>query len=433
MLKLLKGEKMKKLKYLFFIILLIIFIMPIANAKKVATCTYSIPFEVYDGFRKTKTVNVNFTITVNDDGSLEYNPPQNMDIVPDEASEEGHRWFYDLKKFSKNVYDNNKVSSECPKLISYMDNNDIYNIHVTDSNTASDLDLTGSYINIHKLNGELKAESGTKVDNKKEETICERQSKIEFETNTTLKVRFFVDSNGRKKFEVTNMTSGISGDAFADDGYVSLKMPTNNWVFYMDTENMEKFYKSKSSCENADLYWDMPDGKLSQNVYITNKEPKKENNAGLNKDGKDYVEQGSWDPDKLCDNGDCNIDITKFCNDPYVARTLKFLGLLLAIAKVIVPALIIGLGFVDLAKIVMSGKVDEAKKQGINIIKRVVIGIVIFIIPTILITIYNVAYSIANDSEEVPEGELNVPTNFKNCVGCILDANNKDACIVNTN
>ncbi len=142
---------------------------------------------------------------------------------------------------------------------------------------------------------------------------------------------------------------------------------------------------------------------------------------------------GTWNPNTLCANNSCNIDITKFCTDPYVARTLKFLGLLLAIAKVIVPALIIGLGFVDLAKIVISGKVDEAKKQGINIIKRVVIGIVIFLIPTILITIYNVAYSIANDSEEVTEGELNVPTNFKNCVGCILDANNKDACIVNTN
>ena len=51
-------------------------------------------------------------------------------------------------------------------------------------------------------------------------------------------------------------------------------------------------------------------------------------------------------------------------------------------------------------------------------------------IPSILITIYNVAYSIANDSEEVTGGELNVPTNFKNCVGCILDANNSESCVV---
>ena len=161
----------------------------------------------------------------------------------------------------------------------------------------------------------------------------------------------------------------------------------------------------------------------------------KEEQEQIIKDNKENNEEnnGSWDPDKLCANDNCNIDITKFCNDPYVARTLKFLGLLLLIAKILIPALIIGLGFVDLAKIVISGRMEDAKKQGANIIKRVVIGIVIFIIPTILITIYNVAYSIANDSVEVTDGELNVPTNFKNCVGCILDANNKDACIVNTN
>ena len=173
----------------------------------------------------------------------------------------------------------------------------------------------------------------------------------------------------------------------------------------------------------------------SQNGEGTTKLLTKEEQEQIIKDNKEKYKEdnGNWDPNKLCDNGNCNVDITKFCNEPQVARTLKFLGLLLAIAKVLVPALIIGLGFVDLAKIVISGKMDEAKKQGVNIIKRVVIGVVIFLIPTILITIYNVAYSIANDSEAVTSGELNVPTNFKNCVGCILDANNKEACIVNTN
>ena len=75
---------------------------------------------------------------------------------------------------------------------------------------------------------------------------------------------------------------------------------------------------------------------------------------------------------------------------------------------------------------------EEAKKQGINIGKRIIIGIGIFIIPTILITIYNVAYSIANDKEQVTSGELNIPTNFKNCVGCVLDATNENSCIVDT-
>ncbi len=146
------------------------------------------------------------------------------------------------------------------------------------------------------------------------------------------------------------------------------------------------------------------------------------------------AQNGKWNPETLCGehNENCNIDITAFCINPYVSRTLKFLGILLTISKILIPAIIIILGFVDLVKIIVSGKVDEAKKQAVKIGQRIAIGIGIFLIPTILITIYNVAYNIANDSTEVSDGNLIVPENFKNCVGCILDATNDEACIINT-
>ena len=424
---------MKKLKDLFFIILLIIFIMPIANAKKVATCAYSIPFEVPNGFRKTKTVNVDFTITVNDDGSLEYSKPENMDYIEDEVG--SHRWYYKWdKSFAKQVYDNNKVY-DCPTLVSYKVANDADAIYITNK-TLGEVNNQSDSVEPHELQGAIDVAEEYKLEpNDGKKTMCTRDVKLNFE-DTYMTVEFYIDKDNNKRYSIRTATNDNFGDAAYNDP-ITLQMKNQNWTFYLDTENADIYYKSASDCKSSLLYLDYKGGAQSQRVYFTPIEPEEQDNAAENKDGKDYDESskennGSWDPNKLCDNGDCNIDITKFCNDPYVARTLKFLGLLLAIAKVIVPALIIGLGFVDLAKIVISGKVDEAKKQGINIIKRVVIGIVIFIIPTILITIYNVAYSIANDSEEVTEGELNVPTNFKNCVGCILDANNKDACIVNT-
>ncbi len=138
----------------------------------------------------------------------------------------------------------------------------------------------------------------------------------------------------------------------------------------------------------------------------------------------------NWSPQTLCGNNNeyCSIDITKFCTTATVARTLKFLGLLLSLAKVLVPAIIIILGFIDLGKIMLSGNADDAKKQGKNIIKRVVIGMVIFLSPTILSTIYNVAYNIANDEEGPVSAELNVPENFKNCVNCVLNADS--SCII---
>lgn len=414
---------MKKLKYLMFTILLIIFIMPIANAKKVASCTYSIPFE-------TEGTLVDFTISVNDDGSLEYNPKNDAGIIKDDAG--GHTWYYTLNSFSENIYKDGKVLSECPKVVAYRPYDDNYILYITDTKPASNIDTSLYYV-YPTLEGKLEVELGEKVDRKKEKTICERNVRLEYESNVPLKIRFYIDNQDRKKFEVTNLNTKMSGSGYIEDGF-TLEINTHRWGFLIDEDNIDNFYKSKSSCLKSSLYLDTKDGYAVQNVYLTAKEPIEENNAGLNKDGRDYEEDAKWNPDSLCgeDNENCNIDITQFCTDPYIARTLKFLGLLLAIAKILVPALIIGLGFVDLAKIVISGKMEDAKKQGMNIIKRVVIGIVIFIIPTILITVYNVAYSIANDSEEVTEGELPVPRNFKNCVGCILDANNEEACIVNT-
>lgn len=145
------------------------------------------------------------------------------------------------------------------------------------------------------------------------------------------------------------------------------------------------------------------------------------------------AENGNWNPETLCgqNNENCNIDITEFCNNPQVARTLKFLGILLAFAKILVPALIIVMGFIDLIKIVASGKMDSVKKQAIGIGKRIAIGIVIFILPSLLITVYNVAYNIANGIDEnTATDELQVPENLKNCVGCILKANDSNECII---
>ena len=52
--------------------------------------------------------------------------------------------------------------------------------------------------------------------------------------------------------------------------------------------------------------------------------------------------------------------------------------------KIIVPILVILLGALDLGKAVISNKEDEMKKAQSTFIKRVIIGIVIFFIPTIL-------------------------------------------------
>ena len=52
--------------------------------------------------------------------------------------------------------------------------------------------------------------------------------------------------------------------------------------------------------------------------------------------------------------------------------------------KIIVPIIIIGLGSLDLGKAVVAGKEDEMKKAQKTFVRRLIAGIVVFLIPVIL-------------------------------------------------
>jgi hypothetical protein len=62
----------------------------------------------------------------------------------------------------------------------------------------------------------------------------------------------------------------------------------------------------------------------------------------------------------------------------------SFLKDILMYPKIIVPILVILLGTLDFAKAVISSKEDEMKKAQTTFIKRLLLGIVIFFVPTII-------------------------------------------------
>ena len=419
---------MKKLKYL---LLLIMFLMitgcgydDIYKENKEAldnlNCSYtSANYGSFDAYPSSK---YDITVTADSKGVYFSHGGEKYNIVKNNNIRLGD---YNLVFSNDNMSNflNNYIKNGCPnQFFATGKLDDLQNLYIEETCGAGD--GVHSQCFLYKLSNQNENEVGHKIS---KSPVYNRYVKA---INKQVKYSFSYDFDSETSYlEVDGVKYEIKDKSLMEP----INQTTNYWEVYpTDYDDIFKINETNETVDWPELVFVMQkSADQYQVLYFTINLEEYE----VRNDFKDAEEAkyGNWNPNKLCDNGDCNIDITKFCNDPYVARTLKFLGLLLAIAKVIVPALIIGLGFVDLAKIVMSGKVDEAKKQGINIIKRVVIGIVIFLIPTILITIYNVAYSIANDSEEVTEGELNVPTNFKNCVGCILDANNKDACIVNTN
>ena len=66
-------------------------------------------------------------------------------------------------------------------------------------------------------------------------------------------------------------------------------------------------------------------------------------------------------------------------NDPDSLRNL--IDEILAYPRIIVPALVIVLGMIDLAKAVIASKEDEMKKAQSTFVKRLIIGVAFFLIP----------------------------------------------------
>ena len=70
------------------------------------------------------------------------------------------------------------------------------------------------------------------------------------------------------------------------------------------------------------------------------------------------------------------------------------------------------MGFVNLFKIITSGKEDDAKKYTKDIVRNVIIGVIIFLAPSLINFVFDLADDVITPSNK---------SNFSNCVNCILD------------
>lgn len=75
-----------------------------------------------------------------------------------------------------------------------------------------------------------------------------------------------------------------------------------------------------------------------------------------------------------------------FCHS--TANIWQFVGYFIFWFKIIIPLLIIILGVIDLGKAVVSSDDKEVKKAAGTLGKRVVIGVVIFFLPTIVYMLF---------------------------------------------
>ncbi len=127
-------------------------------------------------------------------------------------------------------------------------------------------------------------------------------------------------------------------------------------------------------------------------------------------------DSGYYTPSKICgkDGENCNVSLAKFCTKSKVARLLKGVGILIVIAKILVPAIIILMGFVNLFKIITAGKEDEARKYAKSIVTKIIIGVIIFLLPGLINFVFDIANNIIASNNDYQ-------SEFTNCEKCILD------------
>ena len=151
-------------------------------------------------------------------------------------------------------------------------------------------------------------------------------------------------------------------------------------------------------------------GRYTCDVYV--KKEFSDNLVSPPKNSGSEDDQQGFKPGDVCEGDECDVNLDNFCGEPTVARTFKFLGLGLFILKILVPAIIIIMGFVNLFKIMTSGKEDDAKKYTKVIVRNVIIGIIIFLAPSLINFVFDLADDVITPSNK---------SNFSNCVNCILD------------
>lgn len=111
-----------------------------------------------------------------------------------------------------------------------------------------------------------------------------------------------------------------------------------------------------------------------------------------------YFHKGTYDS-KTCEKtGDENIsdigsptDIT--CDSLLDEDIKKIINKLLSYVRIIVPILVLVLGIMDFAMAVFSSKEEDMKKAQSRFAKRLIIALIIFLVPTILKLILDVADS----------------------------------------
>ncbi len=111
--------------------------------------------------------------------------------------------------------------------------------------------------------------------------------------------------------------------------------------------------------------------------------------------------------------GGIALGAVNFCTK--LKSPLKFIGYIVFIVKIIVPILLLIFGIIDLFKAVTGGKDGEIMKSVKSFAFRVIAGVLIFFVPTIISFVFSLV-----------DGFDEVTSDYNVCQTCILNVSQCD-------
>lgn len=102
------------------------------------------------------------------------------------------------------------------------------------------------------------------------------------------------------------------------------------------------------------------------------------------------------------------VDYNNVCKNPEVIESMEIIGRFIKIIRWLVPLIILVIGMIDFGKAIISDDEKVIKSASTSFLKRLVAGIAIFFIPTIIIAILNLLQY---------RGFL---TKYQKCTDCML-------------
>lgn len=106
------------------------------------------------------------------------------------------------------------------------------------------------------------------------------------------------------------------------------------------------------------------------------------------------------------------------CNNNNIRVVLKLFGIIVLVAKIVVPLIIIGYGVIDMYKAVIDKDEKSLAKQTQRLLTRILTGMVVFLIPNIVSLVFSLS------------DKLNIidTSDYKTCAACVIDPTNNNSC-----